>query len=208
MHPNPEANMTAPLDFYFDFSSPYGYLAAMRINELAASYGRHVNWHPILLGVVFKATGAVPLSTIPIKGPYALHDIDRTARFHGIPFKFPASFPISTQATARAMLFIHDTHGAERAVEFATAAYQKYFVDGINIGDPENVLRIVADMGLDPAVISEAINSTPIKEQLKSEIEHAMARGVFGAPFIFLDGEPFWGFDRFDQIEAMLKNGK
>src|SRR3954470_22050117 len=125
--------MTAPIDFYFDFSSPYGYFGAMRIDELAARHGRQVNWHPVLLGVVFKTTGGAPLPTIPIKGEYSLHDFARSARFYGIPFQLPAVFPIASQASARAVMWARAEGGPAKAVELAKALYRAYFVDGVNI---------------------------------------------------------------------------
>lgn len=200
--------MKKPLDFYFDFSSPYGYLAAMRIDELAARYDRQVDWHPILLGVVFKETGAKPLLMIPMKGPYVTHDLERTARFHNIPYQLPDPCPIMTHVAARAMLFIRATSGASQAVAFGKAIFQAYFVDGIHIGEQENVLRIASGLGQDAAAIAVAINSPEIKEQLKNENELAIKLGVFGAPFIIVDGEAYWGFDRFDQIEAQLQQAQ
>jgi 2-hydroxychromene-2-carboxylate isomerase len=199
--------MTSPIDFYFDFSSPYGYFAAERIDALAAKYDCAVNWHPVLLGAVFKKTGATPLPMVPLKGDYARRDFMRTARFHGIAFKEPTPFPISTQVAARAMRWIAATQGDAKAVAFAKAAYRAYFVDGLNIGEQSVVAQVAAAMGIDSAVLVEAINGDAIKEQLKAEVEQAMARGVFGSPYIVADGEPFWGFDRFDQLEAFLKNG-
>lgn len=200
--------MASTIDFYFDFSSPYGYFAAMRIDALAAKYGRDVEWHPILLGVVYQTTGSAPSPMVPLKGPYALHDFERTARFHGIPFKLPTAFPLATQAAARAMLWIDRSHGAERAVAFAKALYQAYFAEDLHIGEPMNVVKVGADLGFDPHALSEGMNSALIRDQLRAEIKLAMARGVFGSPFVIIDGEAFWGFDRVEQIEALLKNGK
>ena len=199
--------MATPIDFYFDFSSPYGYFAAERIDALAAKYGRAVNWHPVLLGVIFKATGAVPLTNVPVKGEYALRDFARTARLHGIDYRHPANFPRPTQAAARAMLWIGAAHGDTTAHDFARAVYRAYFADGIDISDPAQVVSIAAGFGIDGAELTEAINSPDVKDHLKTEIDLAMARGVFGSPFVIIDREQFWGFDRFDQIEAMLKNG-
>ncbi len=199
--------MVSAIDFYFDFSSPYGYFAAMRIDALAAKYGRQVEWHPILLGVVFQTTGGTPLPMMPLKGPYALHDFERTARFHGIPFKLPATFPLATQGAARAMLWVNNHHGIERAVAFAKAVYTAYFAEGVNIGEPMNVVQIGTDLGLDPHALATGMDSAPIRDQLKAEIKLALARGVFGSPFVIIDGEAFWGFDRVEQIEALLKNG-
>jgi 2-hydroxychromene-2-carboxylate isomerase len=199
--------MANAIDFYFDFTSPFGYFGAMRIEELAAKYGRSVKWHPILLGIVFKTTGAVPLPSIPLKGEYTLHDLDRTGRFHGIPYQHPTTFPIATQATARAMLWIADTYGDAKAVEFAKAAYYALFVDNINIGDPATVVTLAGNLDVEPTALTQALASPEIKERLKAEVDQAMERKVFGSPFVIADGEPFWGFDRFDQLEAFLKNG-
>jgi 2-hydroxychromene-2-carboxylate isomerase len=199
--------MAGSIDFYFDFSSPYGYFAATRIDELAQKHGRTVNWHPVLLGVVFKSTGMAPLPTIPIKGDYSMRDIERSARFHRIPYARPAAFPLPTQAAARAMLWIRAELGDARAVEFAKATFCAYFVDGIKISEPAAVAQIAAGLDADPAALAEGMNSAAIKDQLRAGVEQAMARGVFGSPFMIVDEEPFWGFDRFDQMEAFLKNG-
>lgn len=200
--------MTAPIDFYFDFSSPYGYFGAMRIEELAARHGREVNWHPVLLGVVFKTTGGAPLPTIPIKGEYSLHDFARSARFYGIPYRQPAVFPIASQAAARAVLWARTEAGAAKAVELAKTLYRAYFVDGVNISEAAEVARVASALGFDPAALTEAINSPAVKDGLRAEVEQAMQRGVFGSPFMIVDGELFWGVDRFEQLEAFLKNGK
>jgi 2-hydroxychromene-2-carboxylate isomerase len=199
--------MTDAIDFYFDFSSPYGYFAASRIEALAAKHDRSVDWHPVLLGVVFKTTGGMPLPMIPMKGAYSLHDFERTARFHRIPYNKPSAFPLPTQAAARAMLWVRTALGDAKAVEFAKAVYRAYFVDGINIGEPSAVAQIGSGIGIDPAALTEGLNSEPIKDKLKADVAQAMARGVFGSPFMIADGESFWGFDRFDQLDAFLKNG-
>jgi 2-hydroxychromene-2-carboxylate isomerase len=90
-------SMPSPIDFYFDFSSPYGYLAAEMIEALGQRCGRPVNWHPMLLGVVFKTTGGQPLTMAPMKGPYSERDMRRSAAFYGVPFNMPSVFPIATQ---------------------------------------------------------------------------------------------------------------
>ncbi|QRX84303.1 2-hydroxychromene-2-carboxylate isomerase [Glaciimonas sp. PAMC28666] len=200
--------MSAAIDFYFDFSSPYGYFAAERIDELAAKYGRDVEWHPILLGAVFKSTGGVPLTEAPMKGKYSLHDFERSARFHDIPYNRPPAFPLPTQVAARAMLWLQSKYGADQSIKFAKLIYQGMFVHGINIAEPLNVLDIARKNGFDTEGMAEGVNTLSIKNQLKAEIDLAMAKGVFGSPFVIVDGESFWGFDRFDQIEAMLKSGK
>jgi len=202
--------MAAPIDFYFDFTSPYGYFAAQEIDQLGARHGRAVEWHPMLLGVVFKTTGAAPLPQVPLKGPYSLHDFQRTARFHGIDYRQPQPFPIATQATARAMLWLQQQYGKQRAIDFAKAAYRAYFVDGVQIGDAANVVQIAAELGVgvDAPALTEALGGAPLKERLKAEVEQAIGRGVFGSPYMIVDDESFWGFDRFDQLEAYLRDGR
>ena len=200
--------MSTDLDFYFDFSSPYGYFAAMRIDELAVKYGRKVRWHPVLLGVVFKISGCAPLTTVPLKGEYSIHDFQRSARYHGIDFNFPSVFPIASQNAARAVLWLQANAGEDKARAFAKAVYRAFFVENKDISDLSNLQAVMAQEGLDVTELTEAINQPAIKEQLKQEVEHAVKRGVFGSPYIVVDGEPFWGFDRFDQLEETLKNGK
>ena len=198
--------MKPALQFYFDFSSPYGYMGAMRIDELAARHDRLVDWHPILLGVIFKTTEAKPLTMIPIKGEYFKKDFARTARFHQIPFSIPAVFPISTQNTARAMLWIQREHGRDSAIAFAKKALQAYFVEGFPIGDTDTILNLAEQCGLVRQEVADGMLLPEIRSQLKTDVEEALALGVFGAPFVIVDGEQFWGFDRFDQIEMHLKN--
>ena len=77
--------MSQPIDFYFEFASPYGYLASTQIDSLAARHDRAVAWHPIMLGAAFKETGARPLTETPLKGPYLLRDVPRFARLLGVP---------------------------------------------------------------------------------------------------------------------------
>ncbi|UWE16465.1 2-hydroxychromene-2-carboxylate isomerase [Herbaspirillum huttiense] len=199
--------MSTPIDFYFDFSSPYGYFAAVEIDKLAAKYGRSVNWHPILLGPIFKALGTNSLVTIPVKGDYSRHDMERTARFHNIFYKAPSQFPIGTQVAARATLWVQQTQPA-KAVDLIKTLYSAYFTEDIDISVPEHVLRIAADNGIDRAALETALGTPELKEQLRAATEAAGKAGVFGSPFMIVDGEPFWGFDRFTQLEAFLKNGK
>lgn len=196
--------MSSPIDFYFDFSSPYAYCASTRIDALGAEFGREVRWHPILLGPVFKQMGVAPLIEVPIKGRYALHDFARTAALFDIPYAHPERFPVATIGAARAMLWIDARHGAAKAREFAHAVFHAYFAAGQDISQPEIVLAAARSAGLDAEEVAQGMQQEDIKAALKSGIEAATARGVFGAPFIFVDDEPFWGFDRFDYIRKWL----
>lgn len=188
--------MKAPIDFYFDFSSPYGYLASTKIEALAARHGRSVKWRPILLGVAFKATGGSPLPMIPLKGDYARRDFLRSARFHDVQFRIPDPFPVSTVSACRAFYSVAD----DRQVPLAKALYRAYFVDNVNIGEAEKTLKVAASLGVEPD-----LNDPALKERTRAEVDAALAKGVFGSPYLVVDGEPFWGVDRFDQVERWLR---
>lgn len=198
--------MSAAIDFYFDFSSPYAYFAAERIDELAQRHGRTVDWHPLLLGVIFKSTGVLPLTEVPLKRDYVKRDWQRISRVTGIPFKMPSVFPIASHHPSRAVLFVARSN--EQAAKALTLAlFRAFFVDGQNIGEADVVLAVAKAQGLDVESIAQGMADPAVKEQLKHEVGAAEARGVFGSPFVIVDGEPFWGFDRFDMLEDWLARG-
>ena len=124
--------MAAPIEFYFDFSSPYGYVGANTIDAIAKKYGREVNWHPILLGAVFQITGGTAPVNIPLKSDYFRHDFERTTRLFKVNYQFPSIFPITGLVPARAFYWIHNQNPA-LAKQFALAAYRAYFVDDRDI---------------------------------------------------------------------------
>lgn len=198
--------MASPIDFYFDFSSPYGYFAATRIDVIAAKYGREVAWRPILLGAVFKITGQQPLPAIPLKGSYAMHDLARSARLFGVAFKLPSRFPIAAQVPSRAFYWVGDRDPA-LAKELARALYRAYFAENRDISSPEVTAGVAAGLGLERDEVLQALNDPAVKERLRIEVDAAIERGVFGSPYIVIDGEPFWGSDRLDQVEKWLATG-
>jgi 2-hydroxychromene-2-carboxylate isomerase len=198
--------MANAIDFYFDFSSPYGYLASAKIDELAAKHARTVAWRPILLGAVFKITGQQPLPTIPMKGSYAKHDLARSARLFGVPFRLPSKFPVGATAPSRAFYWILDRDPG-LARKAAQALYHAYFADDRDISNPEITANVCAKLGVDRAELTQALNDPAAKERLKSEVDAAIERGVFGSPYVVIDGEPFWGADRLDQIDKWLATG-
>lgn len=195
------------IDFYFDFASPYGYFAATCIDELAARHRRQVRWHPVLMAAVFQATGGMPLPLVPVKGNYVVHDIDRTARQHGIAYRQPAVFPQLLLAAPRAMLWLRREHGDELAARFARRCMHAYFAERVDVEDGEVLGGIAAGLGVDAGALLAAIAAPDVKALLKQETADALARGVFGSPFVIADKEPFWGFDRFGQLEAWLAGG-
>jgi 2-hydroxychromene-2-carboxylate isomerase len=199
--------MSEAIDFYFDFSSPYGFLASEKIEALAAKHGRGVAWHPILLGVVFKQTGAAPLTTVPLKGDYSRRDMARSARFHGISgFRMPSTFPIATQAAARIVLWLR-SRDAALTPKVIHALYRAFFTGDRDISNPDTAADVAGTCGVDRGSARAAVDDPAIKDALRRENEIAIAAGVFGSPFIIVDGEPFWGVDHLDQVDRWLATG-
>jgi 2-hydroxychromene-2-carboxylate isomerase len=199
--------MTAPIDFYFDFSSPYGYLASEKIEALAARHGRTVKWRPVLLGVIFKQTGATPLTMVPLKGDYSKRDMMRSARFHGIAdFRIPTKFPIPSQAPARIVLWTERTN-PDRVASVVHALYRAFFVDDLDVSSPEIASSVAGKCGVDSGAARAAVDDATFKDALKRANDDAIAAGVFGSPFIVADGEPFWGLDRLEQVDRWLAQG-
>ncbi len=197
--------MAAPILFYFDFTSPYSYLASEQIDALAEQYGRQVQWRPILLGGVFKALGTVSLVKQPSMADYSVKDFARSARFLGLPYAQPATFPILTVVPSRAYYWLHG-QDCGMARRFAHEVFRAYFADGRDIADTAVVLELAVKVGADGTALAAGMQAAEIKERLRSETDAAVAAGVFGAPWIIVDGEPFWGADRLPQIEHWLSN--
>jgi len=198
--------MPQPVEFFFDFSSPYAYLAAMRIEDLVRAHGRELSWRPILLGVVFKAVGSGPLTDYEVKGPYSVRDFARSARFAGIPYRMPEPFPIATQNAARLVLAAQKA-APQRVGEIVRAIFQAFFVENRAINDADVLQSIVEGLGLDAATLLAQSAAPEIKDALRANNEEALRRGVFGAPFMFVGDEPFWGNDRLPQLDHWLKTG-
>jgi len=198
--------MANPIDFYFDFSSPYGYLASARIDALAARHGRSVVWRPHLLGAVFKINDQRPLASIPLKSDYTARDLARSARLLKVPFKLPTKFPVGATAPSRAFYWVNDKDPA-LAKRLAQALYHAYFAEDRDISSPEVTCDVAARLEVDRAELAQALNDPAVKERLRTEVDAAIARGVFGSPYIIVDGEPFWGSDRLDQVEKWLEIG-
>ncbi|MGZ5662401.1 MAG: DsbA family protein [Usitatibacter sp.] len=196
----------APVDFYFDFSSPYGYIASQVVDEFEARVGRPVTWRPMLLGPVFKLTGQPPLIEIPMKGAYSKMDFARSARLHKVPYNHPAKFPIGTVAALRAFYWVTDRDPAQ-ARRLAKALYKAYFVDNVDISAPATVVEVAKSVGVDAAALSAALEDPALKDRAKREVDAAIAVGVFGSPFFVVDGEPFWGVDRMPMVEQWIRTG-
>ena len=160
----------------------------------------------MLLGAAMKITGAKPLAEIELKGDYCKRDWDRLARYMEVPWTLPEPFPIATLAAARAFYWLVDDDPA-LAKRFALAAFHTYFGEGRDITDSETLAGFAEPLGIDRDALLAAVQDQAIKQRLKDETAAAIGNGVFGSPFIVIDGEPFWGADRLWMIRRWLKSG-
>jgi len=199
--------MERVLDFWFDFSSPYSYIASEWIGALAARHGRRVRWHAILLGVTFQAAELKSPVSHPLKREYSLRDFPRSARYEGLPYCMPAVFPQPTHNAARIFWWLHDTRGSEAAEAWAHAGLRAVFTRGITLSEPQALRALAQAEGLDADACERVWNDPQWKARLKQANDEAIAAGVFGAPFFVVDREPFWGNDRKPQIERWLASG-
>ena len=186
--------MSKRIEYWFDFVSPYAYLTTQVIEQLAQKYGYEVDWKPMLLGVVFKNTNSTPLTMRPpVMANYFKHDMERSARFAGLPFVLPEPFPINTQNTARVCLWMKEKAPA-RVGEFVRQVTRTYFSQAAALNDSAWLAEQVSAMGLDG-------------EAARAACEEAVSKGIFGAPWLIVDGEAFWGNDRLPQLEKWLATG-
>ncbi len=195
------------LDFYYEFSSPYSYLSAVRIGPLAEAAGVHVTWKPFLLGPIFAELGysSSPFVDVPLKGEHMWRDVQRLAVHYGLPDVVrPDFFPLNTLLAARVALHLND---ASRP-GFTVAAFKALFAKGRDISDREVVRQVLAGLGHYCDHVIDAAETAENKAALKARVEEARAAGVFGAPtFITDDGELFWGNDRLEMAIAHAAAG-
>jgi 2-hydroxychromene-2-carboxylate isomerase len=195
--------MTEILDFYFDFTSPYGYIASRLIDDIAARHGRTTRWHSFMVTSAYKQFNASNPLTHPSKEKYFRHDIPRTAAHYGVPFKFPPTWPENLVAAGRAFSWIED-RDPEAAKRFAKAALAAYWAEGEPLANPDAVADIGAALGEDRARLRAALDDAAVKQRYIEKGNAALARGIFGSPQVVFRGELFWGTDRLDQLKAAL----
>jgi 2-hydroxychromene-2-carboxylate isomerase len=183
--------------------SGYSYFAAWQIDALAEKHGRRARWRPFLLGIAQQVTGQGNLVEQPLKGDYSLLDMKRMARHLDLPFALPDPFPVRSLASSRAFYWLLDEDAA-LARQLALNIFTACFGEGKDTALPETVALIAAGLGIDHDACLAAMDDQAIKDRLRDETQLAIDRGVFGAPFFFIDGEPFWGSDRLEWMDKWL----
>ena len=205
MNADPTGTPANEVDFYFDFSSPYSYLAAESIEALAKRHGHRVNWIPMMLGVIFKTTGSAPLTEQhPWRAGYAVMDFQRSAEMANVPFRYPSRVPQAGHNAARVLLWLQQT-APEKARPFALAVFRGLFVHDADIQNVDTLAAIGRTLDLDEAALRAAVQDPAVKQRLAANNERATARKVFGAPTFFVGDEQFWGHDRMPHLERRLQ---
>ena len=199
--------MSGPIDFYFDFISPFGYLAAGPIEALGADFGRPVRWRPILLGVtVMQVMGLKPVMETPLKADYMEIDRPRMAKLLGVPLTIPNLQGVNSLAAGRAFYWL-DRSDPALAKALARRLLERLWADGLDITDPETVTAEAAGLGADADGLRAALAGREARALLRDAVEAAVARKVFGSPFFIVDDQPIWGVDRMWMVRHWLAHG-
>jgi 2-hydroxychromene-2-carboxylate isomerase len=199
-----------PIDFYFDFASPYGYFMSEKIAVLAAKHGRTVIWRPILLFAALRSLGLPPPFEHPVKLEYITADFARSAKFLNVDYSLPPAFPALTQHAARGFYLLH-SKAPQAAVPFAHAVLRGYFRDGRDISNIDVIAQMVGDQTASlgsSADVCDLLKGGEAKAMLQAAITDAVEKKVFGSPFVVIDGEGFFGVDRLPQLAARLAGSK
>jgi 2-hydroxychromene-2-carboxylate isomerase len=196
------------LDFWFDFISPFGYLASLRIDEIAARHQRTVAWHPLLLGVtVLKVMGLPSVPQTPLKGPYAGRQIARYLRRHGLSLaREPSATPMNPLPAGRLFAWMR-VRAPEHAKPLARAIFDAYWAQGRALDDRAVLREVALHAGVPPDVLDAGLADPAASTLLRAEVDAAIAAGAFGSPFFVVDGEPFFGVDNLELLEQWLASG-
>lgn len=191
--------MAKKLEFFYDYVSPYSYLANSRVSEAG---GSKLVYRPMFLGGVMQATGNQPPGTLEVKEKYLQRDIARWAENYDIIYKRNPKFPQNTLKALRlAIVAQHDGIFAE----VHSALYTAMFVNEKDLSDDTVLGEIMKSVGLDEGKTFDRIAEQPIKDELKTNTGEAVKRGAFGAPTFFVGDEMFFGNDRFEFIKEALR---
>jgi 2-hydroxychromene-2-carboxylate isomerase len=193
--------MTKAVEFLFDFGSPTSYLAYKQLPKIASRHGARIVWTPMLLGGVFKATGNTSPAMIPAKARYMNQDLARFAKRYNVVLNFNTHFPVNTLSLMRGAVAYQATNQFDL---YVNAMFDAMWAHPRNLNDPGEVAHVLHDIGIKPDDFLARIERAEVKEKLKANTDGAIARGVFGAPTFFVNGEMFFGQDRLDFVEEAL----
>ena len=172
--------MDGPLEFYFDFISPFGYLASLRVDEMARAHGWETRWRSMLLGVsVLKVMGMKPLPQTPLKGPYLRRDLARYLRRHGLTLGRDLDRPPANPLPAGRAFHALDAQDPVLAKRVAQALLHAYWIEDRNIGQPEVTASIAGSAGADAGRMIDAISGGEGDRRLRVAVDASLSKGVF-----------------------------
>jgi 2-hydroxychromene-2-carboxylate isomerase len=187
-----------PLEFWFDHASTYSYVAAERIEKLAAAAGVEVRWRPFLLGPIFTQQLGIktsPFNVFPVRGRYMWRDVERLCEKFGIPWRRPSGFPRNGLLAARVSCAAGD---APWEPAFHRAVLRANFVDDRDIAEPLIIREILERLGQDGGKLLERAGTQEVKQVLYARGNRAELAGIFGAPSFIVGDELFFGQDRLE----------
>jgi len=193
--------MTKRVEFYFDVGSPSGYLAWSQLPAIAGETGADIEYCPVLLGGIFKATGNTSPAEVPAKGRYLSLDLARFARRYGVPLVYNSAFPINTIGLMRGAVAAQQAGQLEAYLD---VIYPAFWAHDVDLGRPEEVVRCLQEGGLDAEFLMRRTQEDEVKTELRERSDAAVERGLFGIPTMFVGGEMFFGQDRLELVREAL----
>ncbi|MCO4763060.1 MAG: 2-hydroxychromene-2-carboxylate isomerase [Myxococcales bacterium] len=198
---------TKTLEYFYDFSSPYAYLAHEEAAKVAADHDATLIYRPFFLGGLFKELGSalVPINDAsPQKRAWLNKDISRWAEMRDLPYAWPEKFPMNTITALRVVLQLLGPAHADAHQRACSAIFRGYWADGKDISDPAVLFELLTAAGLDAQTLLENTRDPGVKARLFEATGEALKRGAIGAPTFFVGDLAFWGQDRFAMVEAAL----
>jgi len=195
--------MTKAVEFFFDVGSPTSYLAWSQLPGLCAEAGATLVYRPMLLGGVFQATGNASPAAVAAKGRYMNDDMARFAQRYGVPLVANPHFPINTLTLMRGAAGVQ-LRLPTRLPDYLRGVFNAIWVEGLNLNDPAVAAQALRAAGFDPAEVLALTADPEVKAALRATTEEAVARGVFGAPTMFVGDAMFFGQDRLDFVREAL----
>ena len=195
--------MNKQVEFFFDVGSPTSYLAWTQLPALCERAGAALVYRPMLLGGVFQATGNASPAAVPAKARYMDVDMARFARRYGVPLARNPFFPVNTLTLMRGATGAQ-LRAPERFLDYLRGVFHAMWVEPKNLNDPAIAAQALAAAGFDPAEVMGWANDADVKAALRATTEEAVARGVFGAPTMFVGHEMFFGQDRLEFVREAL----
>ena len=196
--------MSKRVEFFFDVGSPASYLAWTQLPLICHSEGVELVYRPMLLGGVFQATGNASPASVPSKGAYTGIDLQRHAKKYGVPLKMNPFFPIMTLTLMRAAVGVQ-LHRPERFQDYLRGVFKAMWVEPVDLNQPDLTVKTLTDAGFNPGEIMALAGKADVKAALRATTEEAVARGVFGAPTMFVGTDMFFGQDRLEFVREALR---